>query len=223
MAEYTTDLDGAPATNGDGLYQPSGGDPGPYLRWHAQPTNDGMFGVGAWSLRDRDSTGALNLSEGAVFDWPSSRTGWMLSQPGEPPIRRWNASRAKFEPRPDKVRPWRRAVWIELAYETDARCLWEQSGESVWLSYCDLMALIRDTALAELPKLPLLAHTGHKELPMTRGSALMATWRVLRYVPRPLCLPEHPDRSNNGAPHPAHGGNGAIAVRGGDLDDEIPF
>jgi hypothetical protein len=220
MAEYTMDLDGAPATNGDGRYPPAGGDPGPYLRWHAQPTNDGMFAAGDFSLRDRDGTGILKLSEGAVFDWPSSRTGWMLSQPGQSPERRWNTSRTKFAPKPDKANMWRRAIWIELAYDTDARCLWEQSGESAWLSYCDLMALIRDTALAELPKLPLLAHAGHKEFPMARGSATVATWRLLRYVPRPLCLPEHAADSGSGAvlAMPAR-----PAPSGGGLDDEIPF
>jgi hypothetical protein len=218
MPEYTMDLDGAP---GNGTYA-GGGDRGPYLRWHAQNTLDGAFTAGTWSLRVLDGTTAIQLPE-VVVDWPGSRTGWMLSQSGQPPLRRWNTSRAKFEARPDRTNPWHRAVWVEIAYDTDARALWEQGSESAWLSYCAFMALIRDSAVKQLPKLPLLAHTGHQDTPMSRGSATVAQWKLLRYVPRPLCLPEHTEAA------PAGNGSGAPrapswdAPKSGDLDDEVPF
>lgn len=216
MPEYTMDLDGDPGPGG--YTEGGGGDRGPYLRWHAQ--DSAVVTAGSWSLRDLAGTTAIALTE-AVFDWPNSRTGWMLTQPGQTPIRRWNASRAKFEPRPDKTNPWRRAVWVEVAYDTDARCLWEQNGESAWLSFCALMALIRDTAVKELPKLPLLAHTTHTEMPMSRGSALVAQWERLRYVPRPLCLPETAQPRSNGSGTAAKATGGA--GRSDDLHDEIPF
>jgi hypothetical protein len=226
MPEYTMDLDGLPTT-GNGQTD-LGGIPGPYLRWHAQPTLDGAFDAGTWSLRDRDGTTAIQLAE-VVFDWPSSRTGWMLSQPGQPPERRWNASRTKFMPRPDKTGAWRRAVQVELAYDTDARCLWEQAGESAWLTYCEIMLMIRDTAMQALPRLPLITHAGHKEIPMSRGSALVAQWKLLRYVPRPLCLPEDTappaattDKST-GASADRWVASPPPAATRGDLDDEIPF
>jgi hypothetical protein len=215
MPEYTMDLDGLPSDSGNG-HASLGGTPGPYLRWHAQQTQDGAFYAGDWSLRDRDGTFPVKLAE-VVFHWPGSRTGWMLSQSGMPPERRWNASRAKFMPRPDKTNTWRRAVWVELALDTDARGLWEQAGESAWLTYCEVMLMIRDTAMQALPKLPLIAHVGHKDVPMRNGSALVAQWKLLRYVPRPPCLPEEPEA----APAAPDKGNGA-AVHSGP-DDDIPF
>ena len=86
MTDYSMDFDAG------------AGEQGPWLRWHAAPTRDGAHGPGTWSVKDAAGSTTVNLTNGAVFDWPGSVTGWMQTSgtPGVAPQKRWNASRARF-------------------------------------------------------------------------------------------------------------------------------
>jgi hypothetical protein len=141
---------------------------------------------------------------------------------GQAPEKRWNLSRAKFEPQPAK--DWRRAIFVPVAWIADeqpSRAIWEQANASAWMAYCDIMALIRAGAPKELPKLPLLGCSSHRPVQMRAGATLVPQFTLLRYVARPDCLPEAEDEL---PAVPALRGNGVLAAQpGGGLDDEIPF
>jgi hypothetical protein len=210
MAEYTMDLDTGAQ------------DQGPWLRFHAQATHDGRHGPGAWSLRDSAGSAEVSLSGGFVFDWPNSRTGWMRATglAGQAPEKTWNASRTRFERQPGD--DWKRVIYVPIAWLADghqSRAIWEQANASAWMAFRDIMALIRDAALKELPKLPLLCCTGHRPVRLGAGSTLIPQFRLTRYVPRPYCLPETEDD----LPAPLPRGNGTIAAPSDDLDDVVPF
>ena len=109
--------------------------------------------------------------------------------------------------------------------------------------------LLKDAAPKELPNLPLLAYTGHRAVRLGQGSTLVPQFKLLRFVPRPLCLaedealqPAQPQSDQWGAtppPRPGTAGNGATmqmaghkvplptlaaVMAGGPLiDDEIPW
>ena len=80
MVDYSLDVDFG-----------STGQGGPWLRWHAKISQDGLFTPGTWSLKDGDGSHPVDPSRGMVFDWPSSRTGWMLEVASGAPEKRWNA------------------------------------------------------------------------------------------------------------------------------------
>jgi hypothetical protein len=223
-----------PDANGDIDSNGSGGSRGPYLRLHAQPAGVDI-NAGDWSLRDAGENLRVTdaMRSGFAFDWVGSLTGWMASQgEGQPPLRRWNESRALWERRPDRAHQWRRAAHAQIGLIIDGdaieRALWEQAGESTWLSYVEMMKACRDTAMAEHPKLPLLALLDSTLVAMGAGTAVICTFKLVRYVPRPDCMPEEIAPRSNGAGN----GTGVSVARDGaqparspghDLDDEIPF
>jgi hypothetical protein len=224
-------------------------DTGPWLTWHAVPTRDGAHAAGTWSVRDSAGRTTVNLTPGFVFDWPAAQTGWMQTTgvPGVAPQKRWNASRAKFERQPSD--DWKRALRVPVAYTPDARAMWEQASASAWMGFVDLMQLLKDSAPGELPKLPLIAATGHRQVKLGNGVTLVPIFKLPRFVQRPLCLPDEeatapssgdawgasssqtlppPPRANGSAGTRAGYATplqAAAASPGGGalIDDEIPF
>ena len=178
MTDYSMDFDAG------------AGEQGPWLRWHAAPTRDGAHGPGTWCAQDDAGSTTVNPTNGAVFDWPGSVTGWMQTSgtPGVAPQKRWNASRARFQRQPGE--DWKRALRIAVAYTPEARAVWEQASAAAWIGFTDLMTLLKATAPGALPQLPLVALTGHRATKLSNGMTLVPVFKVLRYVARPLCLPD---------------------------------
>jgi hypothetical protein len=231
-------------------------DLGPWLTWHAALTRDGAHAAGTWSVKDSAGRASVNLMAGFVFDWPGTKTGWVQAGgvPGVAPRKQWNASRGRFERQPGD--DWKRAMRAPVAYllnGTPTLAIWEQNSAAAWIGFCDLMVLLRAGAPGELPKLPLVSFTGHRSVKLGNGITLVPMFKVLRYVPRPVCLPDEDAavqspadawgaspssaRTAGTAVSSASGGNGsaepvqtpcgAPAAAGGDteplIDDELPW
>jgi hypothetical protein len=179
MFDYNSDFDPAPTTSG------------PWLRFYAKASQQGDIPAGAWALKDAGSTTVLNLSKGFVLDWPAVKTGWVQGEgiPGVAPVKRWNPSRARFEPKPagDK---WHRGFLAPVAYEPDAMAIWEQWGAGVWISFSEMFVGLLRSAPAQLPKLPYLIPVGDRLIKFAHGPSLVPKLMVSCYVPRPACLPE---------------------------------
>jgi hypothetical protein len=179
-----------------------------WLAWHAENAKrDGIL-AGQFSVRSGGARDVIDLSEaagGVCFDWPTSLIGWQLpGEPGVAPQRLWSTTRAKMPPCPGEG--WKRAFWAQLCAFIDGRpmrLIWEATQVASWLGYRDAMVRLAASAAAELPKLPLFAFTDHTP-------AMVPQFRVLRFVPRPACLPEDPQEPHQ-EPHQsgAHAGNGS--------------
>jgi hypothetical protein len=223
MVDYSLDLDFASASSS-----------GSWLRWHAMPSRDG-YAPGTWSIKNGDGSEPVDLSQGLVFDWLSSRTGWMEKDgAGAAPRKQWNAKRGAMAPQPgpDYSKAFQAPVAC-LLNDQPVHALWEAGRLGAWQGYLDLMALLKNAnAGSKLPQLPLVACTGHRELVLRNGATLIPKFSVLRFVPRPACLPLQEDAAWDA---PARQANGAGAVKPkvpmvapsatsyGSLDDEIPF
>jgi hypothetical protein len=138
--------------------------------------------------RDRLIT---DLSQGTIFDFATSRIGWMLTTgvPGEAPLRVWSPTRAKQIPKPDD-RDWRTAFWAQLALQVEGeviRLVWETSQGTSWKAYRELMLMLAGDGPKRLPQLPLVAHTGHTP-------TMMPTFRIISFEDRPACLPTDPEK-----------------------------
>jgi hypothetical protein len=179
MFDYSTDFDPAPTTSG------------PWLRFYAKPSPDGAIPAGAWALRDAGNTTLLDLSKGFVLDWPAARTFWAQGQgiPGVAPVRQWNASRARFEPRPPGDN-WHKGFLAPVAYAPDAAATWDQWGAGVWIGFSEMFIELMERASTELPNLPLLIPVSTKPIKFAHGPSLIPKFKVSRYVRRPACLPE---------------------------------
>jgi hypothetical protein len=186
MFDYGTDFDPAPTTSG------------PWLRFYAKPSPDGAVPAGAWALKDAGSATLLDLSKGFVLNWPAVQTGWVQGQgiPGVAPVKQWNPSRARFEPKPAGDN-WHRGFLAPVAYAPDAVATWEQWGAGVWIGFSEMFMEVLRSAPAQLPNLPLLIPVGTRPIKFAHGPSLVPKFKLSRYVPRPACLPE----SDVPAPH----------------------
>jgi hypothetical protein len=91
---------------------------------------------------------------------------------------------------------WKKAFRVQIAYLSSgqpARAVWEQAQTAAWQCYISTMTLLKETAPANLPNLPLVAFTGHRAVRLGAGTTLIPEFKLLRYVPRPACLPEQDD------------------------------
>jgi hypothetical protein len=205
---YSTSLD----------LDPGGSDSGPWLTWHAAPTRDGSAQPGQWSVRDSAGRAVVNLTApGLVIDWPNARIGWMRTSgvPGVAPEKQWSEDRAKLGRRPGE--DWKKAVRVSVAYAPDAAATWEQAGVGACATFAAVMALLRENAAdAQLPKLPLLSFVGHDAVRVGAGTTLVGKFKLLRFVPRPLCLAEEEDDAEPVGPS-------WDTPTGKLLDDEIPW
>jgi hypothetical protein len=176
MFDYTTEFDAAPAADG------------PWLHFYAKPSADGIP-AGSWVLRDGANRSVIDLSRGIVIEWRAVRTGWIqsLGLPGVAPVKRWNPSRARFEPRPPGD-GWSRGFHVPLAYAHDAAITWEQWGVGAWIGFAGLFQELLTTASAQLPALPLVIPIGAKSLKFAQGPSLYPLFKLSRYVQRPACL-----------------------------------
>jgi hypothetical protein len=68
--------------------------------------------------------------------------------------------------------------------------VWEQNSVAAWIGFCDLMMLLKAAAPGQLPKLPLVSSTGHRQMKLGNGITLVPMFKPLRFVPRPPCLPD---------------------------------
>jgi hypothetical protein len=178
MFDYGTDFDPAPTSSG------------PWLHFYAKVSQDGIP-PGNWALRDGGSTTVIDLSKGFVLDWPAVQTGWVQAQgiPGVPPVKQWNASRARFEPRPPGDK-WAKGFLAPLAYAPDAVATWEQWGAGVWIGFSEMFMELMTSAPAQLPNLPLLIPVSARPMKFAQGPTLVPKLQLSRYVPRPTCLPD---------------------------------
>jgi hypothetical protein len=128
---------------------------------------------------------------GLVFDWPAAQTGWVqaLGLTGVAPVKKWNASRARFEPRPPGDK-WQKGFLVRVAYAPDAAAAWEQWGAGAWMGFAEMFVELMTSAFAQLPNLPLLIPISPKPIKFAQGPSLVPKFKVSRYVPRPSCLPE---------------------------------
>jgi hypothetical protein len=177
MVDYTSNFDPAPTSSG------------PFLHFYSKASED--IPAGAWGLRDGGTTTAIDLSKGFVLDWPTARTGWVqaLGIKGVAPLRQWNVSRARFEPRPPGDK-WRKGFSVAVAYATDAFATWEQSGAGIWKLFSFFFTELMETAPARLPLLPLIIPIGATLIKFAQGSSVVPKFQVSKYLPRPRCLPE---------------------------------
>jgi hypothetical protein len=100
----------------------------PYLSWHVQDTLDHQITAGSFSIRHGGGRDVIDLSAtreggGAVFDWPTSKIGWMLpGERGVPPQRVWGATRSKLPTSPGEG--WKKAFWAQIAIlSMPSRCV----------------------------------------------------------------------------------------------------
>jgi hypothetical protein len=70
------------------------------------------------------------------------------------------------------------------------RAVWEQSSTAAWLGFTEIMMLLKTDAPQKLPALPLLGFAGNKPIRFGNGSSRVPQFNLLRFVPRPACLPE---------------------------------
>jgi hypothetical protein len=195
-----------------------------WLRWHAETSGSGVA-PGSFSLRGGGNIQPIDLSIGTCFDWPTSRIGWMASDGTSAPRRIWSQTRSKLPPQPAPLngQPWKKAFWAQLCVFVDGtpiRAIWETSQLASWLAYRDLMVAIAQQGPRELPKLPLVAHTGI-------GLNRKPTLTLGRFVERPACLPQDPSETDSDTDTGSTGIAWTQPHAGGpkwdSASDEIPF
>lgn len=177
----------------------SSGDTGPWLSWRANATPDGRFPPHSWLVRSGEERTLADLTKGVVFDWISAKTGWQErgnAVKGVAPKKGWNASIGKFEPRPGDN--YGRLLHIPVALSATERVVWEQDALGAWLGFVDLMGLLREPAPLRLPDLPLIACVGQQAMKLGAGTTVKPKFQIMRFVPRPPCLPESPASGNGG-------------------------
>jgi hypothetical protein len=169
-------------------FDPAPSSAGPWLHFYAKVSQDGIP-AGSWALRDGSTTTVLDLSQGFVLNWPAARTGWVqaLGVPGVAPVKQWNPSRAKFEPRPPGDK-WAKGFMVTVAYAPDAQATWEQWGAGIWIGFSEMFADLMTTAPSKLPNLPLLVPQPPIALKFAQGPSLKPMFTVARFVPPPACL-----------------------------------
>jgi hypothetical protein len=195
-----------------------------WLRWHADTSQSGIA-PGSFSLRSgRSDFQPVDLSKGVCFDWPTSKMGWMWSDgaAGSPPRRLWAVTRNKLPPQPAAMggQPWKKAFWAQLCVFVDGtpvRAIWESSQVASLFAYRDVMIALALQGPRELPKLPLVAHTG---ISLNRRPILT----LGRFVDRPSCLPQDPvDTDNDTDTGSTELVVPSVPQRDARLNDEIPF
>ena len=227
MANYSTDFDFGGAAES-----------GPWLRWHARPTNDGAHQGGTWSVHEGGDSTAIDLATGLCLDWPNYKTGWIQSNgaAGVAPQKQWNRDRARSEKKPGDG--WSRAFWVPVAFRFENRLLravWESNQAGAYVGFSEAMQTLKPELASQRPQLPLLEFTGCKNVRFGAGSTVVPQFRVKSWIARPACLPEEvEDAAQASAPDDAWGtsqrtpavASGAGKVFAGlhsDLDDEVPF
>jgi hypothetical protein len=171
------------------------GDSLAFLSWCVQQImavqNMAAIPACSFALRSGGSRELADLSLGALFDWVTSRIGWMFTSgiAGEPPQRLWSPSRTKLIPKPDDGRDWKIAFWCQGALFTGggmSRWIWESSQVASFKAYKELMMMLAIEGPKHLPQLPLIAHTG-------QTSTKSPIFQIIDYIDRPACLPADAD------------------------------
>ena len=198
-----------------------GGSEGPFLSWQARASLDGEFNGKSWVMRSKDGKAAFaGMAKGVVFDIDNMKLGWSRGDgvKGVAPEWRWNASIARFEPKPGDE--WKRGFHIPLALSADATAVWEQSQAGAFSSIQDLFSLIAK-AQRQAGTLPVVRHNGEKKIESQRGITFAPVLEIVKWVPRPAILnggsttpafaPEPPPPPVQRAAAPAM------------ADDDVPF
>jgi hypothetical protein len=173
----TTDFDSSP--NEDG---------GPWVRYYAKASDGGAILAGGWGIRMDGGMQPIDLSRGFVIAWKSTRTGWFQSRgPAVPPVKQWNPSRARFEPKPPGD-GWAKGLSVPIAYAKDAMAIWEQAGVGAWATFSALFVVLMRVAPQQFPKLPLIKPLAPTALRLARGNSLSMSFDVVKFVACPPCL-----------------------------------
>jgi hypothetical protein len=107
--------------------------------------------------------------------------------PGVSPVKRWNPSRAHFEPRPPGEK-WQKGFSVVLAYGPDAAVIWEQWGAGAWMGFTELFRKVLKVAPAQLPNLPLIMPGAPVTQKFAQGPSLKPIFSIQRFEPPPECL-----------------------------------
>ena len=165
-----------------------GGAEGPFIQWSARGTQDGAIPAKTFYLRETDGKSPLpSFSTGVVMDIANMKTGWQRSDGviGVAPEWKWNATVGRFEPQPGD--DWKKGLSIRCAISKTQAATWEQAGAGAWNAFTALVP-----ALQKGPegKLPVVRMIGAKLEQYKRGSTVIPTLEVLKWVDRPDCLKE---------------------------------
>jgi hypothetical protein len=190
MYDDTIDFDPSPNEGG-----------GPWVKYYAKSSDDGTILAGGFGIRMDGGVQPINLSRGFVIAWKAAKTGWIQSvgAPGVPPVRQWNQSRARFEPKPSGE-GWAKGFSVPIAYAKDAMAIWEQAGVGAWNTFADLFVELMRLAPQQFPKLPLITPLAPTTLRFARGNSLLLPFKVVRFVTRPPCLSDDTGQTQITAP-----------------------
>lgn len=201
-----------------------GGSQGPWMRWTSEGSARKRLEPESWALREKDEygnaveTNVPAFKNGCVLDLDSLKLGWERETgPNSMPERRWSASVAKVDPRPDESKKasgsfaWSQALSVRCAIGGGKAATWEQSGFGAYEAFMRVARQIQ----AEWPThsqngtlLPLIVQTGVDHIKLKSGSSAVPVLSVSKWVPRPDCL-------KDGAP-------AAFAVGGDDAPPQRP-
>ncbi|UEM03355.1 hypothetical protein JL100_027515 [Skermanella mucosa] len=163
------------------------------LSYFSDASKDGVIPAQSYSLRTRDGRIVYDAirTDGVVFDIYDGglKTGWCRStgEIGLPPDWRFNASLGKFEPKPEGE-GWKRGFSIPVAITKTNFALWEQAQTASFQAVCDVAVKI---SRMERPdgKLPVVCHTGFREIRLAKGPLQVPVLEVVKWTQRPTCLP----------------------------------
>ena len=193
----------------------TGGSMGPWISWTSEGSARKGFQPESWVLRGKDEQdNKFERQHGAfvggcVLDLDSLKLGWEKDGgQGVAPERKWNASIAKSEPRPDdSMKPqggyvWSRALSVRCAIGGGEAATWEQASFGAMRAFDELAKQLQ----AQHPgdhRLPLVKQTGVEHIKLKNGTAAIPVLTIQDWVERPDCLKSDApaiDTGSNAAP-----------------------
>ncbi len=179
------------------------GSKGPWLSWSSNGSAEKGFPPRSWTLRDKLEGGGKTeivvpaFTAGCVLDLDTVKIGWEKDVKGMAPERRWSASPAKRDPRPDESKRhdgkyvWTKAFHVRCAIGGGRAATWEQGAFAAHEAFMTLAKQIqaewKDKSQNGL-LLPLVKMVSVEKRNLPGGDANIPVLQVVQWVPRPDCL-----------------------------------
>ena len=167
-----------------------------YLSWHARESNDGAIPSRTFSIREGGVRSKLD-TDTFVIDVASLKTGWMLSQEGGAPQKKWNADIRRFEPSPGQ--DWKRAFSVRVAITAETAVRWEQDQVGAFRGMQSIVAAINSAGETPAGKMPVVKFTGPTKID-GKITTFSPDFVFVKWADKPACLAEAAPSSSNYAP-----------------------